>query len=137
MVDSHIKIFTASLHGQSHLSWSSSLGSSSTPGVAGMADDKFTPKRLNMLSRNPFCAISNSLSSQSRLKAQLVPRRFAEVVRGEFLANAAWKSLPVSSEQCHIHEQPYSGLPCRPQSCENTRISPTLLHTVLFPGLYR
>ena len=66
MVASLIKLPTASLYGQPPLGSSSSLGPTSTPGVAGMSDDEFTLKRFNMLSVNAFCVTSNVPRSQSR-----------------------------------------------------------------------
>ena len=82
MVDSHIRLPAASLYGQPPSGSISSLGPSSTPGVAGMSEDEFTPKWFNMLSTKAFCVISNVPNSQLRLKSQPVyqvsspPRRF-------------------------------------------------------------
>lgn len=78
-----------------------SLTYTPAPGVVRISDDEFTPrpKRLNTLSTNAFCVISNAPKSQSRLKVQSVcqvssSRSFV----GIFVDNAAWKSLYMSSD---------------------------------------
>ena len=93
MVDSHIRLPTASLYGQSPFGSPSSLGPSSTPGVAGMSEDEFTPKRFSMLSTKAFCVISNVPNSQLRLKAQPVHQvNSSRLFVGNLVFNAAWKS---------------------------------------------
>ena len=59
MVDSHIRLPTASVYGQSPFGSPSSLTLNSTPGVAGMLADECTPQRCSMLSTKAFCVISN------------------------------------------------------------------------------
>ena len=58
MVDSHIKLPTASLYGQFPPSSPSSPEPSFAPGVAGLSEVESTPKRFSMLSINVFCVIS-------------------------------------------------------------------------------
>ena len=72
MVDSYIKLRTAFLYGQSPPSSPSSLGASSTPGIAAMPEEALTPTRFRMLSINAFCVISHAPRSLSCRKAQQV-----------------------------------------------------------------
>ena len=74
MIDSHIRLPTASLYGQSPFGSPSSLRPSSTPGVAGMLEDEFAPNPFGMFSTEAFCVISDVPvpNSQLRLKAQPV-----------------------------------------------------------------
>ena len=87
MVDSHTRLPTASLYGQSFLGSPSSLGPISTPGVAGMSEDEFrvhaetiqhvfNESRLYEILRAQFPVALASTTS--------VLSQFAEVTRGEF-----------------------------------------------------
>lgn len=120
--DKHITSPTASLYGQSPIDSPSFFGPIFTPGVGGMLDNEVTSK--------PFRVISKVPGSQSRLKSQPVyqvssPRLFV----GNFATNAA-RNRPNVQSRRHLHERPSSGLPCRPQPCENTRMSPRLFHAI-------
>ena len=99
MVDSHIRLPTASLYGQCPFGSPSSLGPSSTPGVAGMSGEEFTPKRFSMLSTKAFCVISSVPNSQLRLKAQPVYEvNSSRLLVGNLVFHAACKSLHASPD---------------------------------------
>ena len=91
-------MLTAFLYGQSLFGSPSSLGPSSTPGVAGMSEDEFTPKRFSMLSTKAFCVISNVPNFQIRLKAQPVYQvNSPSLFVGKLVFNGARNSLHASS----------------------------------------
>ena len=93
MVDSHIRLPTASLYGQSPLGSPSSLGPSSTPGVAGRSENEFAPKRFSMPSTKAFCVIANVPNSQLRLKAQPVYQVSSAAVTLDTVADGSRKKM--------------------------------------------
>ena len=122
MVDIYIRLPIAFLYGQPPFGSPSSLGPSSTPGVARMSEDEFTSKRLSMISTKAFCVIFNVPNYQLRLKAQPVyqvssPRLLWGI---SYLTRhgSVWMPRPILQSQCHLHERLYSIIPCHPQPCE-------------------
>ena len=132
MVDSHMKLPTISLYGQPPPRSPSSLGPSSTPGVAGKSGDEAIPKTIqHVLNKRRLRNVHSPQFPVAFTSTISVPSLFV----GDFTTSAAWKSLRVSSDPAIMNGEDQFYVAVH-NHAKHTRVRSTLPHTVLYHGLY-